>query len=492
MKNMKKYVAFLAIAVAGGVIALGLNRMFSKNDSVRFEQNYLARYASLAADGNRPDFADVAEVVTPTVVYIITSVEMAQTQPENQGGFIDPFEFFKGHGFDPNMNSGPRVGSGSGVIVSSDGYILTNNHVVDGATKIKVVLNDKREYDATLIGKDKNTDLALIRIEEKNLPFAVWGNSDEVRVGQWALAVGNPFNLTSTVTAGIISAKGRNLNLNRQNGATYSIESFIQTDAAVNPGNSGGALVSSEGKLIGINTAIASETGQYAGYAFAIPSNLAQKIMNDLLKYGEVQRGVLGVEITDVTGEIADREGLKDVRGVFVNKVRENSAAEDAGMKEKDVIVSIDGTNVKSTPELQEVIGKRNPGDKLKVGVLRNGKSMEFIVTLKSLEGKTAISKVEKTENNKVLDTEFESINREERLHLKISNGVRVRKVGAKSPLKRAGIPDGFILTMIDKKPIGTVNEVKIQLESKSGGVLLEGVSPDGTKGVYGINIEKK
>ncbi len=487
-RNIRKYAAFLFVASIGGLVAVSINKMFSKNESIKFEQQHLAKYASLTEGNTRPDFVEVAELVTPTVVHILTVIESQPEAENNQQ--INPLDFFKGHGFEL-PNPGPRAGSGSGVIISQDGYIITNNHVIDGANKIKVILNDKREYDANLIGKDKNTDLALLRIDEKNLPFALIGNSDEVKVGQWVLAVGNPFNLTSTVTAGIVSAKGRNLNLLRNGGANYSIESFIQTDAAVNPGNSGGALVSSEGKLVGINTAIASETGQYAGYAFAIPSNLMKKVMNDLLKYGEVQRGVLGVEIRDVDGELADKEGLKEVRGVYVAKIRENSAAQDAGLKEKDVIVNIDGTAVKSTPELQEIIGKRNPGDKIKIVVLRDGKEKDFVITLKSLDGKTNISSVEKIDVNKIIDTEFETIAREERLKLKITSGVKIKKVGNKSPMKKAGVPDGFVLTQIDKKPVATINDVKVALENKKGGVLFEGINPDGSKGFYGFGIEK-
>jgi S1-C subfamily serine protease len=335
-------------------------------------------------------------------------------------------------------------------------------------------------------------DIALLKITaDEKLPYTAFANSDSVKIGEWVLAVGNPFNLTSTVTAGIVSAKGRNLNLLRNGGANYSIESFIQTDAAVNPGNSGGALVSSDGKLVGINTAIASETGQYAGYAFAIPTNLMKKVMDDLLKYGEVQRGVLGVEIRDVDGELADKEGLKEIRGIFIAKVRENSAAEDGGLKEKDVIIALDGQNVKSTPELQEMIGKRNPGDKVKVTVLRDGKEKDCVVTLKSLDGKTNVSTIEKIDVNKVIDTEFETLAREERLKLKIANGIKIKKVGNKSPMKKAGVPDGFVVTQIDKKPVSTINDVKSSLENKKGGVLLEGINPDGSKGFYGFGLEK-
>lgn len=486
---MKKYVLIFAVACLGGLAAVGLSKLFNnKENAAEFSQNYLARYASLTDGGQRPDFVAVAELVTPTVVHILTVVDKPVANNEMQE--INPFDFFGGRGFSMPQ-PGPRAGSGSGVIISQDGLIVTNNHVIDGATKIKVVLNDKREYDAELIGKDNNTDLAVLRISESNLPFAVIGNSDEVKVGQWVLAVGNPFNLTSTVTAGIVSAKGRNLNINRGNGQQYPIESFIQTDAAVNPGNSGGALVSQDGKLIGINTAIASETGQYAGYAFAIPSNLMQKVINDLMKYGTVQRGVLGVEITDVNGELADKLGLKQVKGVYVRNVKENSAAEEAGLKSDDVITSIDGIAANTTPELQEIIGKKNPGDVVKVTVIRDGKDKIFDVKLKGLDGKTTLKIAEKTETNKALDTDFETLTRDERLKLKISSGLRVKNIGTKSILKPAGIPQGFVITSVDKKPIATVSDLKTAFEGKKGAVLVEGVKADGTQDYFAVKISK-
>lgn len=490
MKAMKKFGLLLLVASLGGLIAVGITKLLEPKSTQMDLQGYLAKYASLAEMGDRADFVQVAELVTPTVVHIITEI-----QPQQQEGSRDlpPFDFFRDFGFRFDMPMIPRSGSGSGVIISDDGYIVTNNHVIDGATKIRVILNDKREYIADLLGKDPNTDLALLRINEKNLPFAIVGNSDDVKVGQWVLAVGNPFNLTSTVTAGIVSAKGRGLNLLRdpRNPETqYAIEAFIQTDAAVNPGNSGGALVSADGKLIGINTAIASQTGQYAGYAFAIPVNLMRKVVEDLRKYGAVQRGFLGVQIQDVTNELADREGLRDVKGVFIAKVNENSAAETAGLKEKDVIIAVDGEAVNSSNQLQEKIGLRSPGDKVKIKVIRNGSIKEFDVVLKNKEGKTEIIKAEKIESNKILDAEFETISREERLNNRISNGVRVKKVGDKSILKKAGVPNGFIVTHIDKKPVSTLMDVKLALEGKKGGVLLEGINPDGSKGYYGFGIE--
>ena len=489
-QNMKKYLGLFAVASLGGLVAVGVTKLVDDKHADNFSENYLARYASLNDAASRPDFVEVADLVTPTVVHIVTTVEQT---PQKQSQEINPFDFFGGPGFGFEMPNTPRSGSGSGVIISADGYIVTNNHVIDGATKIRVILNDKREYNAELLGKDPNTDLAVLRIDEKNLPFAVVGNSDDVKVGQWVLAVGNPFNLTSTVTAGIVSAKGRNLNLlrdQRNPESQYSIESFIQTDAAVNPGNSGGALVSADGKLVGINTAIASQTGQYAGYAFAVPANLMKKVIGDLTKYGEVQRGLLGVSIQDVNSQLADKEGLSEVKGVFVAKVNPNSAAEEAGVKDKDVIVKVDGVAVNSSSELQEQVGKRSPGDKVALVLVRNNKEVTVEAVLKNKEGKTGLIKTEKVETNKALDAEFETVAREERLKLKITNGVRVKKVADKSILKKAGVPQGFIITSIDKRPVATPSEVKQALENAGEGVLLGGINPDGSKGFYGIGLK--
>ncbi|MFN9115495.1 MAG: Do family serine endopeptidase [Bacteroidota bacterium] len=488
-QNMKKMLGVFIVAGLGGLAAVGITKLMDDNSTDRFTENYMAKYASLSEVGARPDFVEVADLVTPTVVHILTTVENTAGK---QGS--NPFDMFGMPGFGFEFPDVPRSGSGSGVIISNDGYIVTNNHVIDGATKIKVILHDKREYSAELLGRDPNTDLALLRIDEKNLPFAVIGNSDDVKVGQWVLAVGNPFNLTSTVTAGIVSAKGRNLNLlrdPRNPESQYSIESFIQTDAAVNPGNSGGALVSAEGKLVGINTAIASQTGQYAGYAFAVPVNLMKKIIGDLTKYGEVQRGFLGISIQDVNSQLADKEGLKEVKGVYVAKVNPNGGAEDAGVKDGDVILKVDDVAVNSSSELQEQVGKRSPGEKVKLLISRKNKEITLEATLKNKEGKAEILKTEKTESNKAFDAEFETVSRDERLRLKISNGVRVKRSSEKSVLKKAGVPDGFIITSIDKKPVATPSEVKNALENAGEGVLLGGIKPDGSKGFYGIPLTK-
>lgn len=489
---MKKVAGLVLVASLGGLAAVGITKLFEKNKTSDFGAMQLARYASLTEQvgGAGQDFTAVSEVVTPTVVHVLTTVDMGSSS--SGGGGADPFDFFKDHGFSmPDM--GPQVGSGSGVIISEDGYIITNNHVVNGATKIEVVLNDKRKFNAELIGTDPSTDIALLKIEEKSLPFAIFGNSDEVKVGQWVLAVGNPFNLTSTVTAGIVSAKGRNLNLIRDQenpDSRYAIESFIQTDAAVNPGNSGGALVATDGKLVGINTAIASRTGSFAGYSFAVPANIARKVINDIMKYGSVQRGYLGVEIRDVTAELADEKGLKGVKGVYVNGVNPKSAAEEAGLKPGDVIVKVGDVAVNSSSELQEQISRNHPGDKVAVMVLRDGKEKPFDVILRNKEGKTGISTEVKVDKASALGADFEGLSREERLKLKVANGVKIKKVTGRSVLDKAGVPEGYILTHVDKKIVNTVADAKRFLEGKKGGVLLEGINPDGSKGVYGINLD--
>jgi serine protease Do len=492
-KNMKKLVGLLLVASLGGLAAVGITKLFEKDHTSEFQALQMARYAGLKEQSLSmgQDFTSVSEVVTPTVVHVLTTLDVAHNQSPSQG--FDPFDFFRDHGFSM-PDPGPQIGSGSGVIISADGYIITNNHVINGANKIEVVLNDKRKYLADLVGTDPNTDIALLKVEEKNLPFALFGNSDEVKIGQWVLAVGNPFNLTSTVTAGIVSAKGRNLNLIRdpQNPESrYAIESFIQTDAAVNPGNSGGALVSTDGRLIGINTAIASQTGSFAGYSFAVPSNIAKKVINDIMKYGAVQRGYLGVEIRDVNAELADEKGLKEVKGVYVNGVSPKGAADEAGVKEGDVILKIGEVAVNSASELQEQVSGRNPGDRVALTLRREGKERIIEVILRNREGKTRITSETKVDHTSALGAEFESLGREERLSRKLSNGVKVKSISGKSVLRKAGVPEGYILTHIDKKSVYTISDVKKLLDGKKGGVLLEGLNPDGSKGVYGIALEQ-
>jgi Do/DeqQ family serine protease len=371
--------------------------------------------------------------------------------------------------------------------VSQDGYIVTNNHVVADAIEVEVVLSDKKTYKAEVIGTAPTVDLAIIRIKERNLPNVVFGNSDEVKVGEWVLAVGNPFNLESTVTAGIVSAKGRNLNILRDKGAD-AIESFIQTDAAVNPGNSGGALINTRGELIGINTAIATPTGTYAGYSFAVPANIVIKVMKDLIEYGSLQRGYLGINIQEFNGKFAEEKGIKDLsEGVYVAGVNPGSAAADAGIKEGDVIVGMDGKKIKSSPELLGEIARRRPGDKVQLEIIRNNKKQSFNVFLKGKEGSQEFST--RTESGDVLRNlggTLGEVSSAEKSQLKIVGGAKIKQVtGGK--LRRAGVQDGFIVTRMNGQAIKSVDDFVKKLESIPTGedVLLRGKYADSEEEYY-------
>jgi len=486
--NFKKLLIVFFVAIAGGIVALSLNKLFNR-DAHRSISEIQQAYATngLAVD-SIPDinFVEVAAKSVHTVVHIKTSYGGGNSEQKESGEeqYFDPFDFFH----DKTIPQGPQQASGSGVIITPDGYIATNNHVVEGATRVEVVLNDKRTYIAEVVGTDPETDLALIKIDEAELAFLSFGNSDDIRVGEWVIAVGNPFNLTSTVTAGIVSAKGRNINLLRQN-TEYAIENFIQTDAAVNPGNSGGALVNTRGELIGINTAIASQTGSYAGYSFAVPVNIVRKILDDIKKYGEVKRAILGVRIQDITSELAEKEGIKDYKGVFVPEVVEGSAADKAGVKKRDIILKVNDVEVNSSSSLQEQISKYYPGQKVKLLINRQGSSKEVEVVLRSKDGKTEIENSVKTETRTVLGATFETITKEDKVKFKIQNGVKVIKLG-KSPFKDKGIPEGFIITAIDKKPVYSVEDAKTILESKKGSALLDGILPDGSRDAFAIRLE--
>jgi len=406
----------------------------------------------------------------------------------SQQYMYDPFRDLFGQRT-PQRQEAPMA-SGSGVIVSQDGYIITNNHVVEGADKVEITLNDKRSYVADVIGTDPTTDLALLKIKDTNLPYITYGNSDNVKVGEWVLAVGNPFNLTSTVTAGIVSAKGRNINIldNDPSKGIFPIESFIQTDAAVNPGNSGGALVNTRGELVGINSAIASNTGSYTGYSFAIPVNMARKIISDLLEFGTVQRAFIGVSITDLDAKLAKEKSINEIKGVYVNGLTAGGSAEEAGIKEGDVITKIGEVNVSSVPELQEQISRFRPGNRITVTLKRNNQEKTLPVLLKNKNGNTDVVEKPKAEVVSALGATFEAISTDDMRKLGIDNGLRINKLGA-GKLLSAGIKEGFIITSVDKKKINTVEDVKTALESKKGGVLIEGVYPNGMRAYYGFGM---
>ncbi|MBL7847796.1 MAG: trypsin-like peptidase domain-containing protein [Cyclobacteriaceae bacterium] len=413
------------------------------------------------------NFENAAHLVTPAVVNINTVFGAGEFS-------LTPMDL----NFDPMARP-----SGSGVIISDDGYIVTNQHVIEDATGIEVVLNDNQRYYAKVIGKDPSTDLALLKIKAKNLPYLRYGDSDQVVPGEWVLAVGNPFDLNSTVTAGIVSAKARNIGILRDKN-NLQVESFIQTDAAVNPGNSGGALVNLKGELIGINSAIATVTGSYSGYSFAIPVNLVKKIMDDLLEFGAVQRGLLGVEIRDVTAKLANDQDLDVLRGVFINRVNAGSAADQSGIEAGDVITAIDGHEVGSVSELQELVARHRPGHSVLVTYRRDGKVTSVKTTLKNFEGRAAITR--HPVNFEIEGAQLEDVAYAELTRRNLEGGVRIRTIGPGKWLD-AGIKKGFIITHIDKVNVDNVEDLNRILEYKSGGMLVEGIYFEGTRAVYGV-----
>lgn len=481
MKSLKIISIAFLIAILGGITGvivthtLGPDKtVVEKAEAVKPTVNF-ANYAPVPAGSI--DFIEAADSTVNGVVHVkVVSVSNGESMRST-----DPFrDFFRYHDRGPQKSQS----SGSGVIIKNDGYIVTNNHVIQGATEIEVTLNDNRTYAAEVIGADPSTDLAVIKINENNLPIIPYSNSDEVAVGQWVLAVGNPFNLTSTVTAGIVSAKARNINIlpNQQ----YAIESFIQTDAAVNPGNSGGALVNTRGELVGINTAIASRTGSYAGYSFAIPVNLVSKSVEDLIEYGEVQRGFIGVNIRTMDANLAEQLEVENIRGVYVAGLSEGGAAEEAGIKEGDIITEIEGKQVNTAPELQEQVGNYRPGNKITVSLLRDNRRKNVEVKLRNKNGDLSIIKAK--DISSVLGARLENASAEENKRLGISGGVKIKEL-SKGKLKEAGIKQGFVITSIDKQKVANANEVQAMLKNKNGGVLIEGYYPNGMKGYYGFGL---
>ena len=367
-----------------------------------------------------------------------------------------------------------RVGTGSGVIIGENGYIVTNNHVVANADDLEVTLHDNQTFKATIVGTDPSTDLALIQIKANNLPVVEFFNSDAVHVGEWVMAVGNPMGLTSTVTAGIVSAKGRNINILRDR---YAVENFIQTDAAINPGNSGGALVNLEGKLVGINTAIASPTGSFAGYGFAVPANIVAKVVDDLKEFGVVQRGVLGIMIRTIDGNLARAEKLSVNHGVLVDSIMENSAAGKAGLREGDIIIAVNNIEVKSSPELQGRIAQHRPGEEVSIKILRKSKKMEFQVTLNNREGKPALADKENLLLN-TLGLELEEIDEDTAAQLDIDNGVKVMKIFDGIVQRQTNMEEGFIITHVNQQPVNSIAKFE-KLLNKEEGVLIEGIYSD-------------
>ena len=475
---MQQFSKLLLAAMLGGAITLGGYKLvFEPTPNVSFLQAQrnvtLANYEKQASQNftvpEGLNFLTAAKRTTVSVVHIKTYFKHKDS------------EWFgsKDEGFYARMSSG------SGVIISADGFILTNHHVVEDAKKIEVILDDKRSYTGTLVGTDANTDLALLKIQAENLDPINFGNSDQVQVGEWVLAVGNPFDLTSTVTAGIISAKGRNISvLNHKEG--LPIESFIQTDAAVNPGNSGGALVNLRGELIGINTAIATRTGAYAGYSFAVPTALARKVAEDLRKFGQVQRGILGIGITDVTAKIAQEEGLAEVKGVLVLNVNKGSGAAQAGIEIGDVITGVEGTEVGNVANLQELIGRHQPGEKVQVQILRKGQTKQLAVMLKNKNNETEL--IRHRDSFAEIGAEVEEISAKEAQKYNISGGLKVLQIFEGS-FKKQEVPIGFIITHVDKEQVKTVANLRIILNAGKEKLIFEGIDANGEKAFYGIGF---
>lgn len=484
---MKKIVSSVLFACAGGLFALGAAHVVFEHDNSSHSQltnpeasDVKYHFTSAGTSAGTADFTMAAEKSVNSVVHIKTTSEQVNNLA------YDPFaELFFGP--QKRQQNFVQQGSGSGVIISADGYIVTNNHVIAGSDKIEVILNDKRSYIAEVIGADASTDIALIRIKESHLPFLNYGNSDFVKVGEWVLAVGNPFNLNSTVTAGIISAKGRNNILNSNN---KPIESFIQTDAVVNPGNSGGALVNTEGELVGINTAIASNNGAFQGYSFAVPVNIVKKVVSDLVEFGAVQRAYIGVSIQDIDAKFAEEKNLKQLKGIYVNGLTEGGSAEEAGIKEGDVITKVQDVAVTSMSELQEQISRYRPGDKVMISLLRKDKQMDMPVILKSLDNTTRLVKRSELIKKSVdaLGAEFTELDASELAKLRIGNGVKISKLGF-GKLAQVGIQPGFIVTSIDRKKITTAEDIKSALENKTGMILIEGFYTNGMRASYSFSM---
>ncbi|MDZ4846064.1 MAG: Do family serine endopeptidase [Chitinophagales bacterium] len=485
MKKSNIFLLLITTVLISAITSALVFRFSQKETTTIIQQAQPVKFANLPGmPRDIPmalDFTYAARVTTPGVVHV-----MSKAMPQQQQQTYNPFKDFFGDDFfggpqQRNYQHEPSMASGSGVIVSEDGYIVTNNHVIKGADEIEVVMNDNKRYSATLVGTDPSTDIAVLKVEQSNLPFIPFGNSDSIEIGAWVLAVGNPFNLASTVTAGIVSAKGRNINILESQTA---IESFIQTDAAVNPGNSGGALVDIRGKLMGINTAIASPTGTYAGYSFAVPANLVKKVVNDLREFGIVQRGFLGVTIRNIDSDLAKDLDTDNFSGVYVEEVLEGSAAHDAGIKQKDVIKTINGIEVNSSPKLQEVVAQFRPGDKINVAYVREGKIKESVITLKNKNKGTEFLSKAKTDVQETLGVDFAELSKKEISDLGIQSGVKVSSINEGRIKKYTDMRPGFIITRIDKQAIATADDVVKKLQDKKGGVMIEGVYPD-YPGVY-------
>jgi len=470
----KGLITTLLVALFGALAGLFIYTRFLDRDKLvigtekerkMIEEN--ARYTSMLPQSGVNDFTFAAEQTVHGVVHVKTRATVSSS-------YSNPlYEFFYGPG-----SSQPRVvsGFGSGVIVTADGYIVTNNHVIEEADEVDVTLNDKRTFPAEVIGRDPSTDIAVLKIKANDLPYIRFGNSDAIRLGEWVLAVGNPFNLTSTVTAGIVSAKGRSLGLLDNQ---YRIESFIQTDAALNPGNSGGALVNVQGELMGITTAIISPSGAYAGNSFAVPTSIVKKVYEDIKQFGEVQRGLMGVNITDVTAELADKENLKEIKGVYLTGVTDDGAAKAAGLAEKDVIIAINGEPVATTADLQEKVSRYRPGDRLEVTYLRKGRQDKKSVVLRNIEGGTGVV-APGAQSSSVFGATFTPLTAGEKSQFKISDGAKITTI-SDGRFRDLGLSKGTIIVDVNGQKVNSGADIRRATNNEKNLTSVEGFTTDGT-----------
>jgi Do/DeqQ family serine protease len=499
--NKKKLGALLGLGfllvMIGSGLGAGIYATFFQKEYVYFPQPSLPSSFSSYTDVEEPtppprnnpkaaavlpDFVEASSIARPAVVHIKSRYQVSKTKRESDF-FSNPFRDF----FEEDGGEMPQgMASGSGVLISPDGYIATNNHVIEDADRVEVTLYDNQTFTARVVGTDITTDLALLKIDGEELPHLSFGNSEDVQVGQWVLAVGNPMDLTSTVTAGIVSAKGRNINLLRAD-SEFAIESFIQTDAAVNKGNSGGALVNIGGELVGINTAIASRTGYYAGYSFAIPASIARKVMEDLLAFGEVRRGFLGVSIQPVDARLAKEYDLKVLKGAYVSSVNEALGAAEAGIRTGDVIVSVNGVPVNSSSELQEQVSRFRPGDQIKLHVFRGEREQDFAVFLKQLASSRFVASEEEVrETFDFKGSTFRSLTEEEYRRLQVENGVMVADAG--ETLTKGGIQEGFVITEVDGKKVDKLEELEAVLAESGEYVTIKGLYSKGMIASYSFS----
>ncbi len=488
---MKNYIGLFTAAFLGGIMSVSAVNYFQNNDQ---SNNYFntenvvdemvkpALFTESQRVSTYIDLSAAAEEVVREVVHVKV------TQEGQEMIKYDPMEFFyNGKAQGKKFKAPDKQGSGSGVVISEDGYIITNNHVIQGADRIEIVFNTNESYLAKVVGADPSTDLALLKIEATNLKAIAIGNSDNIKLGEWVLAVGNPYNLNSTVTAGIISAKARNINILPNTNGNPPLEAFIQTDAAVNPGNSGGALVNARGELIGINSAIKSPTGSYSGYSFAIPVNIMKKVVTDIMEYGVVQRAFIGVSIRNINAELAKTEDLKTMSGAFVAGLAAAGAATKAGIKRGDIVTSVNNVNVKSVAELQSQIGRYTPGDEVLVGVNRNGDTKQFTLELRNNKGTTDVLKAEESYLSD-LGADFDNVSDELKKGLEINYGISVQNIRSGKFLK-SGMKEGFIITHIDNVRVKDLKEFENTLRSKNGGVLFSGLYPNGYRKYYGVGM---